>query len=691
MFEVSETGRKIRKDSFEAAHDMNFVSSKLRELYSDKQLSTTEIPAEIEKTYGIKINKIKCYYLLRRMGLLRNRSESVSLARSTLDYSTKIITPTLSSIIDGIVIGDGHIETNHNTKVARLSISGVHKEFINYCRRLLLPYEPCEAVYNTGEKGLGTWSITTKHHPDLYQAYLRWYSNDGKKDVPNDIELDKMTLLLWYLGDGSLSAKSESNSRSLFFATNAFSIDAIEQLVAKFKNIGIECQKITKDNRLGIKAKSIVKLLGLMGGESPVKCYSYKFDLEDWRFLKTLHEVAIEVNIDYQRLASWVKTGFVRHSRSPGGKKVLFNQEELMELKNRIASGELSIEKGRKTKLRYKTDSDIFTTKFVLQPAETEDAFLNRVVDNYYKHGFPYKVWREDQLLKEWYGLRKSQYIIPDIDIIKWRNEGFSFADYFHPHIFEINYKHKMSPLELFNDREKFKYNLKKYIGMGGLLTYSGVLAALCRLSQSKRVNNFSPLTARDIYNYYCKDGYRVLDPCAGFSGRLIGASISRSKLEYFGIEPNTKTFSGLIKTKEFIKKTNEDFKCNIINDCSETYLESVMPDSFDFCFTSPPYFDREEYSKEKTQSFIKYPEYELWLSGFLKKTMFEIYRVLKKSSCAVINIGSVEKYDIPSDLINISKEIGFNVEAVKNIAFKQYRFVSNMDERLEPLIILKK
>ena len=90
-FETSETGRKIRKDSFKAAHDMNFISSKLRELYYDKQLSTTEIPAEMEKTYRIKINKIKCYYLLRRMGLLRNRSESVSLARSTLKDRKSVV------------------------------------------------------------------------------------------------------------------------------------------------------------------------------------------------------------------------------------------------------------------------------------------------------------------------------------------------------------------------------------------------------------------------------------------------------------------------------------------------------------------------------------------------------------------------------------------------------------------------
>lgn len=70
---------------------------------------------------------------------------------------------------------------------------------------------------------------------------------------------------------------------------------------------------------------------------------------------------------------------------------------------------------------------------------------------------------------------------------------------------------------------------------------------------------------------------------------------------------------------------------------------------------------------------------------------MFEVHRVLKKGSYAVINIDRVDKCDIPSDLINISKEIGFTLDGIKNIVFNQYRFWADSEERLEPLIILKK
>jgi len=205
---LSKTGRKIRKDSFEYNHDMDKINSILRTLYLEKRVSTNNIPEAMLKDYGIKIGALKSYYLIKDLGILRDRSESISIATSTLDYQKTFLTDEIIDIIDGIIIGDGTIGANHNTKVARLSISGVHKEFIDYCRKVILPYSPCETIFykNTRKnaKGKGTWSVTTKHHPDLYKMHSRWYK-DGVKIIPPDLRFSKMMLLLWYLGDGSLT------------------------------------------------------------------------------------------------------------------------------------------------------------------------------------------------------------------------------------------------------------------------------------------------------------------------------------------------------------------------------------------------------------------------------------------------------------------------------------------------------
>ena len=227
---------------------------------------------------------------------------------------------------------------------------------------------------------------------------------------------------------------------------------------------------------------------------------------------------------------------------------------------------------------------------------------------------------------------------------------------------------------------------------MKGSFTYAGIHCAICSNVKSPRLNNFPPLIARDIYNYYCEDGYRVIDPCAGFSGRLIGASVSKKKIEYTGIDPSEKTYYGLIKTKQFINNLNNNFKCNIVNGCAEDILENYRDNSFDFCFSSPPYFDTEYYADEKTQSHIKYNNYDEWLEKFLKKTMSEIFRVLKKDRFSLINIGKFGKYNISDDLIEISNKIGFELKETKYISFPTYEFIkSDKNNRLEPMVVLHK
>ena len=693
---LSKTGRKIRKDSFEYNHDMDKVESILRVLYLEKRLSTNNIPESMLKDYGIKISALKAYYLIKDLGILRDQSESISIAMSTLDYQKTFLTDEMIDIVDGIVMGDGTIKANHNTGVARLSISGVHKEFIDYCRKFIIEYAPCVTIYSKNirenPKGKGTWSITTKHHPDLYKIHSRWY-RDGKKIIPPDIHFSKMMLLLWYLGDGSLTLHDAGNSRGLTFSTNCFKREEIEGiLVPKFKDIGIDVSSVTKENRVSIKTSSIVKLLDIMGGDSPVDCYSYKFDIEEWRKKKTMHDVSNELNFPYYKLSHWVTSGYIKHSRSPGGKKVVFSDDEFEELKRRIESGELPREKGKRNKRIYIANNDIITSKMTRLPDEDEDKFYERVVNEYYRYGFPYKYWNKEKLFKEWHGLKKSQYIIPESEDIKPRNEGLNFPDYFHPHIFEANRQYKISPKELFLNREEFKAALRKCVGMGGILTFSGVLGAIARSSKANRVNNFSPLIARDIYNYYCRDGFRVLDPCAGYSGRLLGASFCKNDIEYIGIDPCIKTYNGLVETKKFINETNPEFKCNIINDCAETYLDLMADSSIDFCFTSPPYFNLEHYSDEKTQSYIKYSNYDEWVEKFLKKMMLGVYRVLKTGGIAAINIGKCGNYDIPSDLVKIGKDIGFSIDCIKNLCFNKYKFVDSDEEfRKEPLILFKK
>lgn len=693
---ISKTGRRIRKDSFEYHHDMNFISNELKSIYLDEQLSTNQVPERFREKTGIQITNGKCYEIISRLGILRNKSESVSLSLSSLDYSQTFLTENMISILDGIVVGDGTINPNHNTKVARIIISGSQEEFIKYCCNLLKSYDACIPFFtpsNGRKDSIGTWTTRSKFHPDIYKVYNRWYKN-GKKDVPEDFSLDPISLLLWYLGDGSLSSENKSNSLSMYFSTNSFSKESIQKsIVDRLENINFHASRITEDNRLFMKTESIVPMLKYMGGESPVKCYSYKFNIDEWRLKKSMKEVSKILNLDYQKLANWVKTGFVKYSRSPGGKKVLFSEDEFNELSNRLSSGELSREKHKKAKTRPQIENQFsWDCQITRHKDENDDEFLSRMASIYIQNGFPYKKYTENKLQKEWFSIKKSQYIIPDSDIIKYRRNGLSLADHFQQHIFSLNRKNKISPLEMFNTKNLLIDCLKRNDALSCTLTYAGLHSAICSDVKSPRLNNFPPLIARDLYNYYCLDNYKVLDFCSGFGGRLFGASVSKRNISYTGIEPAEKTYLGLVNSQIFIKNINPSFNSKILNGCAEDELTLFRDNSFDFCFTSPPYFDTEEYDYSNTQSFIKFNNYESWKENFLNVVIKETYRVLKNDRYFVINIGKFDRYDISLDIEYLATKNGFSLESKKQIAFPMYGFTNSQSEfRMEPLLIFKK
>jgi|TARA_B100001971_G_scaffold208816_1_gene231316 DNA modification methylase len=128
-----------------------------------------------------------------------------------------------------------------------------------------------------------------------------------------------------------------------------------------------------------------------------------------------------------------------------------------------------------------------------------------------------------------------------------------------------------------------------------------------------------------------------------------------------------------------------------------------------DICFTSPPYFDNENYSDDKTQSIHSFTTYKDWLSGFLNPTIQTCYDYLKPNRYMIINIsdikvGSKEYIPLESDTITIalkngfhyigkvgmvmSRSIGLNPKEVKNNWFDE----STMkDYKIEPIFFFKK
>ena len=209
------------------------------------------------------------------------------------------------------------------------------------------------------------------------------------------------------------------------------------------------------------------------------------------------------------------------------------------------------------------------------------------------------------------------------------------------------------------------------------------------RLSlNSQPAVNFPPLTARLLYEKYTDHikqdtPLNIYDPSSGWGGRILGAMSSKKDIHYIGTDPNTDNYiDELGKSRyEYVADffNNEALETNpfweekrntyhVFQEGSEHIGEH--PDfqqykgKLDMVFTSPPYFDREQYSEDEEQSFKAYPMYHDWRDNFLKPTLTNAYESLKSDryllwNIASIKIGKDRYHPLEEDSIEIVKSLG--------------------------------
>ena len=165
-------------------------------------------------------------------------------------------------------------------------------------------------------------------------------------------------------------------------------------------------------------------------------------------------------------------------------------------------------------------------------------------------------------------------------------------------------------------------------------------------------VQEFPPHVARDLaIAYGMSKRCSILDPCAGWGGRMLGFSAVVNA--YTCAEPSARTAAGLRRILQFIQSFRNDFHARI----NEAPFEDVELEAsaFDFAMTSPPYYDTEHYAPgEKINSMNRYASFTEWSQGFYAPLIHRTMRALKPGACFVLNIGS-RIYPLNDKLIEIS------------------------------------
>jgi len=146
-------------------------------------------------------------------------------------------------------------------------------------------------------------------------------------------------------------------------------------------------------------------------------------------------------------------------------------------------------------------------------------------------------------------------------------------------------------------------------------------------------INIFRPLMAVEVYAKFKPSV--VLDPCAGWGGRAVGAAVCEN-VRYFGIDINQSLKIPYQNMCAFLNsKSNIDPRIRMTIADAVTYDYSQIEPNYDMVFTSPPYYFIEKYSHNPFYNNSKDEMDEQFYSPLFSQT----YLHLLPGGCMALNV----------------------------------------------------
>ena len=172
-----------------------------------------------------------------------------------VDNTVGSLTQLQRSIIIGSLLGDGYLRIvpGRHHALFEVNHSFSQKEYVDW------KYEMLKSICRSGPKmrrGNGSriaYRFSTRQMPELTKLQRMFYAG-GKKNIPENIQLDPVMLAVWFMDDGSRCRESD-----VYFNTQQFSQIDHEKCMQMLSQFGIESSR-NKDKeyeRIRIKKSSI--------------------------------------------------------------------------------------------------------------------------------------------------------------------------------------------------------------------------------------------------------------------------------------------------------------------------------------------------------------------------------------------------------------------------------------------------
>lgn len=234
----------------------------LIKLYQDEGRTLEEIAEQI----GCSPTQINRY--LRSYGIpLRERGSR--------PLKVKLL-PECIEFLSGELLGDGYLHPLK--KSASYQHASKYREYIEWISQTLASWgiEQSGQIQQINAQWSIVYRYSSRHYRALKDLRDRFYPN-GRKIVPEDIELTPLTVRQWYIGDGCFAKPRKGHGRgNIIFATCSFDQRSIDILLAKMRDLGFRVSHWKASNSIGLSPYSIADFFNYIG-PCPISCYQYKW------------------------------------------------------------------------------------------------------------------------------------------------------------------------------------------------------------------------------------------------------------------------------------------------------------------------------------------------------------------------------------------------------------------------------
>lgn len=324
---------------------------------------------------------------------------------------------------------------------------------------------------------------------------------------------------------------------------------------------------------------------------------------------------------------------------------------------------------------------------------EEQDEIARGIADRWRMRGFPHYDLSPLERFQDFSTFQRYDRsgLISD-GVVGQTLHALGLAWHYFPHHWEVRVGKMKTAWDVWNSDELLIKAIKSRIKWGGFITdddgvpdlsAASMRKALRTYSGVQRVSNFRPSAAAAIYDLYCPVGGTVWDMSSGYGGRLLGAIASRKVHHYIGTDPASQTMVGLRSlASDFAHLTQTSVTLH------QQGSEDFLPDtgSLDLCFTSPPYFNTEEYSYELGQSSVRHDTVDAWNEGFLRVTIRNCRQGLRRDGLMILNVADVKTHKtLVEDTLRIASEEGFSLTETLQLALSS---ISKGGHKYEPVMV---